>query len=178
MTEKIRRRGISTPQAYEPDILQHLRVADGMAFNFMSALPEENTAQVKARLSAEGDPQLPLVVEDGERRFVGIVSLQQLYQAHDTDNIASLVLPAKTWIYPESSLDTAIQLMDRYGLEYLPVVQRDNKLKIVGILTASQVFAAYRKRRNAGEQYQQAISVKRRRNRLIVNSRKWLGKER
>lgn len=178
MTEKIRRRGISTPQAYEPDILQHLRVADGMAFNFITALPEENIVQVKARLRAEGNPQLPLVVEDGDRRFAGIIGLQQVYQAQDTDNIASLVLPAKTWIYPESSLDTAIQLMDRYGLEYLPVVRKDDKSKIVGILTASQVFTAYRKRRNAGEQYQQAISVKRRRNKLIVSSRKWLGKER
>jgi H+/Cl- antiporter ClcA/predicted transcriptional regulator len=176
MTEKIRRRGIPTPEAYEPDILQTLRVADGMLFNFMTVKPEDNIGEVKTRLRAAGNPQQPLVAEDAERRFTGIVNVHQLYQAHDDEKIQSLITPNNIWVYPESSLDLALQLMDRHGLEYLPVLQKDNRSRIVGLLTASQVFAAYRKRRSAAERHQQAISVKRRRNKLIVSSRKWLGK--
>ncbi|RPD39861.1 chloride channel protein [Chitinophaga barathri] len=176
MTEKIRRRGISTPDAYEPDMMRTMRVADGMSFTFLTVLPEDNISQVKKRVQAADGPQQPLVVEDSERRFAGIVGLHQLFQAPGEDNIASLVSPQATWVYPESSLDTAVQLMDRHGLEYLPVLQKDNRSRIVGLLTAAQVFAAYNKRRNAAEQHQQAISVKRQRNKLIVSSRKWLGK--
>ncbi|MBO9153582.1 chloride channel protein [Chitinophaga sp. GCM10012297] len=176
MTEKIRRRGIATPEAYEPDILQTLRVADGMSGQFITVSPEENVAGVKTKLRAAGSPQQLFVVEDGEGRFAGVVNANLLYQAQDGEKIQSLLGPGSPWVYPASSLDLAVQLMDKHGLSYLPVLRKEDRSQIVGLLTAPHVFAAYRRRRNAAEKQQQAISVKRRRNKLIVSSRKWLGK--
>jgi hypothetical protein len=46
----------------------------------MSVLPEENTAQVKVRLSAAGDPQLPTVVEYVERRLSSQPATKNLLQ--------------------------------------------------------------------------------------------------
>lgn len=117
MTEKIQRRGVLTPDAYEPDVLQSLKV--------------ENVMQPAAGLSQ-----------------------------HQT-----------IYVYPESPLSLAIDIMGRYGLTQLTVVDKNNKETIKGQLTATNIFAAYRKYRMSNSQYQRAISVKRRGFRLLLHGK-------
>ncbi|SHK97722.1 H+/Cl-antiporter ClcA [Chitinophaga jiangningensis] len=118
MTEKIQRRGVATPDAYEPDILQRLKAADVMA----SARQEED--------------------------------------AKDTE----------IYVYPDTPLHIAVALMSEYKLTSLPVLNTaDNTL--TGIITPALVFDAYTNFRQTGNQHQQVISVKRRRNKLLVRGR-------
>ena len=172
MTEKIRRRGIATPEAYEPDILQQLKVSDGMGTGFITVRSSELAGQVKERLPKAGSMEQPLlVVEDDDQQPAGVIAVHQLYTATEQQTMASLLPAQRAYVYAESHMDLAVALMDRYQLEYLPVVRRENKHQAVGVLTPALIFAAYRRFRRSAEQYQQAISVKRRRNRLIIRLR-------
>ncbi len=119
MTEKIRRRGVSTPEAYEPDVLQHLKAGEVM------------------------EPRTSLINEE-----------------HQT-----------LYVYPESRLSLAIDIMSRYRIDHLPVVQKERKDQVVGMLSAQTIFAAYRKYRMAGERHQRAISLRRRGYRLILRGK-------
>ncbi len=52
------------------------------------------------------------------------------------------------YVYNNSQLSFAVDVMDRFNVDYLPVVDRNNKKKVVGVLTYKDIFAAYRKRRH------------------------------
>lgn len=119
MTEKIQRRGVLTPDAYEPDVLQTLRVE-----NVMEPVKDPSSLQ-----------------------------FQTIY------------------VYPESSLSLAMDIMGRYGLTQLAVVNKENKQEVKGLLTATLIFAAYRRHRMSNLQYQRAISVRRRGYKLILHGK-------
>jgi H+/Cl- antiporter ClcA len=74
-------------------------------------------------------------------------------------------------VFPGTKLSVAIALMDKYNTDYLPVVDDG---KVVGVLTAKLVLAAYGKTHRANEDYQRAISVKRRSYKLFVRGTRWL----
>jgi H+/Cl- antiporter ClcA len=119
MTEKIQRRGVTTPDAYSPDILQGIRAEDAMDRN----------------VNIENEPLV--------------------------------------YVYPDSKLSVASALMNRYNTDFLPVVEKGDK-KVIGVLTARLVLAAYGKHRKAGEDYQRAISVKRSGYKMIVKGKQLL----
>lgn len=121
MTEKIQRRGVLTPDAYEPDVLQ--------------------TLKVEAVMEPVKDPSS--------------LQFQTIY------------------VYPESSVSLAMDIMGRYGLSQLAVVNRENKKEIKGLLTAVSIFAAYQRHRMSNLQYQRAISVRRRGFRLILQGKQF-----
>jgi hypothetical protein len=121
MTEKIERRGVLTPEAYEPDVLQHLKAGDVM----------DTTAPVP-----------------GESHTIHV--------------------------YTDSRLSLAIEIMSRYQLNSLPVVTRENKKEVAGMLTSQLIFAAYSNNRQSGRQYQRAISVKRRSYKTLVRGKQLL----
>jgi len=173
MTEKIQRRGIITPDAYEPDVLQRLHVGEAMISSFPKAGSHELTGVVLKRLRLQNREKLPVVVQDESGQFAGVITPLALYQAKEEDPVGSLTQQYKAHVYPESRMNLAIDLMDRYRIDFLPVVRRENKQEIVGILTASLLFSAYRRSRKAGEQHQQPISIRQRRNRLIIRSKNW-----
>lgn len=126
MTEKIQRRGVYTPDKYEPDVLQNLSVETVM----------EKTEKDR-----------PL-------------EFQTIY------------------VYPESRLGLAIDIMGRYNLTTLPVVNKENKQEVVGMLDAQMIMKAYRENRRDNDQYQRAISIKRRSFKLLLHSRQILKQNR
>ncbi|MGX5819180.1 chloride channel protein [Chitinophaga lutea] len=119
MTEKIHRRGVATPDAYEPDVLRYMRVSEVM---------EPATGAVNKG----------------------------------------------PYVYAGSQLQLAMDLMARYNIERLPVVDPARKDEAIGELSAMMIFRAYSRQKQDGEQYQQAISLKRRGYRLWVSGRKWV----
>jgi hypothetical protein len=123
MTEKINRRGVITPDVYEPDVLQSMHVSDVMGV-------------------------------DGSR-------VQE---------------PLKYYVYPETSMRLAIDIMDRYKTESLPVVLKENKKKVVGVVNPSLIFAAYRKYRHANEDHR-TISLKRKGIEMMIRGRQRFRRE-
>ncbi|HVY74211.1 MAG TPA: chloride channel protein, partial [Puia sp.] len=120
MTEKINRRGVITPETYEPDILQQMVVADVM---------------------------------DGNASSVSAVN------------------PLKYHVYPDTTVSLAMDLMDRYKVGQLPVVEADAKDKIVGVINPALIFAAYRKYRHGNEQHR-SVALKRQGYAIMIKGRK------
>jgi H+/Cl- antiporter ClcA len=120
MTEKINRRGVITPDSYEPDVIQRMHVSDVMS-------------------------------EEAE--------------AH------SRTETMRYYVYPETRMSMAIDLMDRYKTESLPVVLKENKKQVIGEVTPSLILSAYRKQRHANEE-QRTVSLKRKGYEMMVRGRK------
>jgi hypothetical protein len=78
--------------------------------------------------------------------------------------------PLRYYVYPETRMSLAIDLMDRYKTEIMPVVSKENMKKVVGVINPSLIFAAYRKYRNANEE-QRSISLKRKGYEMMIKGR-------
>ncbi|NIG53005.1 chloride channel protein [Chitinophaga sp. Cy-1792] len=75
------------------------------------------------------------------------------------------------YIYPTAKLNQAVELISAYKLPVLPVLNPDDNT-LIGIVTPQTIFNAYTEFRQAGDRYQQVISIKRRRNKLLVRGKK------
>jgi CIC family chloride channel protein len=178
MTEKIKRRGVVTPDAYEPDILQKVRVQAVMEEDIEILSAENTVRDVKKWISESMEKNLfeGIAVVDKNENLIGTVQLNQLQQTDVSPNtiIADLISEKNIYVYNDSQLSFAVDLMDRFNIDYLPVVDRNNKKKVVGVLTHKDIFSAYRNRRNEESVYKQNISLKRRGYKLIVRGKQLL----
>lgn len=178
MTEKIKRRGVHTPDAYEPDILQRVNVENVMDED-MELLSAENTLEeVKQWITEAPQDKLTevIAVVDASEDLIGTVRLNAIEQSQLTaDTPVSMLLEKQNiYVYNDSQLSFAVDLMDRFSKDYLPVVDRNNKKKLVGILTHKNIFAAYRRRRSEENTYKRNISLRRRSYKLIVRGKQLL----
>jgi len=177
MTEKINRRGVFTPNAYEADILQRLNVEAVMQEDPPVLSGDNTVAEVKewARESANENLPKNLAVVDDNEDLVGIIILRKVLESKDDDKpVSSLVTEKNIYVYNNSQLSFAVDVMHRFKVNFLPVVDRDNKKKVIGVLTPQNVFAAYRKRNREEDVYQREISLRHRGYRLIVRGKQLL----
>jgi CIC family chloride channel protein len=177
MTEKIKRRGVHTPDAFEPDILQRVNVESVMDAD-IEVLSTTNTVEevrewLHESLTLKNDESIAVVDENED--LVGTIRLNELQQQLPLNKpVAELIKKQNIYVYDDSVLSFAVDLMDRFNLDRLPVVDRNNKKKVVGILTYRNVFTAYRKRRHEEDIYKRAISLRRRGYKLIVRGKQLL----
>ena len=177
MTEKINRRGVFTPNAYEADILQRLNVEAVMQEDPPVLSGDNTVAEVKEWARESSNENLPknLAVVDDNEDLVGIIILRKVLESKDDDKpVSSLVTEKNIYVYNNSQLSFAVDVMHRFKVNFLPVVDRDNKKKVIGVLTPQNVFAAYRKRNREEDVYQREISLRHRGYRLIVRGKQLL----
>lgn len=159
MTEKIRRRGVSTPEAYEPDALQHINAGEVMHSRYLAVSPDTIVDTIKGQLLSS---RLDLLMVNGAP-----LASHAVFTAPDQLPVSSLTDRQPVYIYPESKVSLAVALMNRYGVTALPVVDKGNKETLLGVVDMSAVLKAYSLRDHHSEQLQRVISVKRRYLRLL-----------
>jgi CIC family chloride channel protein len=177
MTEKINRRGVFTPNAYEADILQRLSVEAVMQDDPPVLSIDNTVAEVKEWIKENSNENLPkcLSVVDENENLAGIVILRTLLESNnDSIPVKKLVTGKNVYVYNNSQLSFAVDVMHRFKVNFLPVVDRENKKKVIGVLTPQDVFAAYGKRKHEEDIYKREISLRRRSYKLLVKSKQLL----
>ncbi|MGI8950130.1 MAG: chloride channel protein [Chitinophagaceae bacterium] len=177
MTEKIKRRGVHTPDAFEPDVLQKVN-AEAVMEEDNDVLSAENTLEEVQHFIQQhrNNLQEAIAVVDENENLIGIVKIDNIEQSSlPADTPVTAFLHKKNiYVYNDSQLSFAIDLMDRFQTDYLPVIDRNNKKKMIGTLTHKNVFAAYRQRKHEENIYKRAISIRRRSYKLIVKGKQLL----
>lgn len=175
MTEKINRRGVKTPDAFEPDVLQKLNVKTVMELD-LEVLSSDNTIQeIKEWIKESEESSLPsaFAVVDENENLVGTVLLKNILESpNDLDSIASII-HTTVYVYDDSTISFAVNMMDRFKVDFLPVVSRQNKKKVVGVLNPKDIFSAYRKRRNEEDIFKREISLRQRGYRLVLRGKQF-----
>lgn len=177
MTEKIARRGIVTPDSYEPDILSKFTVAQVLQEDAL-VLDEENTiAEIRDFLQDTATTDSTFVVVNREGQFKGLVTAASVY-SHTTQ--PDTTLSAITRHYPytidsNDSLHKALELLSEKGVEILPVTTSGKESRITGILSYKDVLSAYRLRRHENEDTTAGLSLKRQRIKMLIKGRRWAG---
>jgi len=171
MTEKIARRGVLTPDAYEPDILENLTVAQVYSSKPKTLDLQGKIKDIRPFLAKNTQNESHFVVVDPNGHYQGTVSTAKLYSCIDENTtISSILEKSQCMIFGNDSLSKAIELISEEQEESVPVLSPDGH-KVIGVLTYKDILKAYnvqmRERKKTGTN----LSLNRQRMKMIVRGR-------
>ena len=180
MTEKIARRGVKTPDSYEPDILDRIRVEEVLNENG-SVFSEENTiGEIRDWYKREGSEANYFIIVSNEGLFKGIISASNLLNMHHDaqKSVGSLIKRKLTGIDTNSSLRAAVEMMAKENIDVLPVLSAEAGNQLQGILSYREIIAAYKSGIDEHGKKDRHISARRGSLKIILRGRNLLNKRR
>ncbi len=147
MTEKIARRGVHVPNAYQADPFMQERVAAHASMQPVSLQAQRLAGDAIAWLDSE--PQAchqgyPVV--DAQGCVLGVLTRRDLQRASAGDaTLQQLLQRAPVVVRADDTLHDALNLMVLHDIGRLPVVGDDGRT-LRGMLTRSDVLGAWRRR--------------------------------
>jgi CBS domain-containing protein len=149
MTEKLARRGAVVRTEYEVDHLSHVLARDAASTDVVSLSATEALAEVREWLdTADAASHQGFPVLDEEGLLVGVVTRRDLLSGPDVAldglrRVRDVVRRPPAVVYADSTLRDAADLMVTQGVGRLPVVERADPRRVVGILSRSDLLAAH-----------------------------------
>jgi chloride channel protein, CIC family len=183
MTEKIARRGVKTPEHYEPDILEKIRIEEVMAKNGVILSEDNSIQEIISWLEKEPDYNSNyFIVSNAEGEYRGIVSSSNLFSKHHKAEtpIGALIKRKHISINIGNSLRAAVEMMARENIDVLPVVAKENN-NVIGILSYQNIISSYKQGIEDDTKKHPDISLKRRGLKILLRGQKmvhsWKGKD-
>ncbi len=171
MTEKIRRRGVRTPDVYEPDALLALSAGDITVPALLLLKETATVAQVKELLQrVEAGNRQYFIVTDASNRLAGYLNRAALQQQEGT--IKPLLAKAVPFVYAGDDLSAASTLMGKYGTDVLAVVKNREQKEVTGMVTAMAVLKAYSEQKRKDQRYHSTLYGDRKMLRLMALSKR------
>jgi H+/Cl- antiporter ClcA/predicted transcriptional regulator len=171
MTEKIARRGVFTPDSFEPDILQKMTVGqvireEGIVINDKSTVSELRTWLGR---NVTDDNYLILVNDLGV--YVGTIQITTIYQDKlSPDTLLKQIIKQQPALFISSkdTLRKALETMSKTGADVLPISSSGNDRSLVGVLSYKDIVKAYQIQMDADDNTHVKISLKRQRIKMPV----------
>lgn len=173
MTEKIARRGVKTPNSYEPDLLDKLIVKQVASENGFIISSDNTIQEVREWLEAEKElSHNYYVIADTSGNFKGVLSSSNLFSMHHDANktVETLIKRLPVSVSDNDSLRNAVDKMAKENVDVLPVVSTETS-KLIGILSYKDILSAYRFRFDEHESRNTHISIKRQALKVLVHGK-------
>ncbi|GAB4426007.1 MAG: chloride channel protein [Anaerolineales bacterium] len=146
---KLTRRGIRIQKGRDTDVLQGVLVSEVMTRDLTTVTTDmllKELAEIFNRTRKHG---LPVLNHEG--KLCGIVTVNDLEHAINnekplsTTTVEQIATPTeKLWVtYPDENIGEALNKMSRNGFGRLPVVSRDDKQHLIGLVQRRDVIEAY-----------------------------------
>ena len=148
-TSKLAKRGISIDLGAGQDLMRMISVEEAMSKDVLTIKPESPLELALQIIEDTGHMALP-VVDDNEELY-GIITWSDLHDAAEKHErhltVADYCTTDLITITPEDTLTTALDSLGYKEISHLPVVNKSNTKKIIGIITKGDLIKAYNKRR-------------------------------
>jgi chloride channel protein, CIC family len=150
LTEKLARRGHHITREYSVDPFELARVQDVMDTE-VPAVPAGMKLSVLADRIAQGDPDLSrrqgTLILDDQKRLVGIITRGDIVRALRQNERAEMTVAEAgsndlALAYPDEPLHAAMTKMLTRDIGRLPVVERENPVRVVGYLGRAALLSA------------------------------------
>jgi CIC family chloride channel protein len=173
MTEKIARRGVATPDSFEPDILQKLSV--GAVISETETVINANTtlSEIREWLSTANTKDTNFIVVNNQGDYAGIIKLADIYNNKLDENAPLQGIINATPNIAINNTDTlrrAVEQMSNLGVEILPVLAGGDH--VIGVLTYKDIINAYGGYIEKSEFAHTRISLKRQRIKMLIKGKR------
>ncbi|QHS56633.1 chloride channel protein [Mucilaginibacter sp. 14171R-50] len=175
MTEKIARRGIATPDSFEPDILQKMYVADVIDDNAIVLSAENTITEVKNWLNKNKVDNNYFVLIDNQNNYGGTLKITDLYNADakGAESLNDLVKPGPGPVIKSTdTLHQAVEIMSKNNAEVLPILSAGGDGKVIGVLSYKDIIKAYQTNIHKNENLHVKISLRRQRMKMVIRGKK------
>lgn len=175
MTEKIARRGIYTPDSFEPDVLQKMTVAEVMSNDAIMVNGKNTITDVLDWLGKNATAEHYFIVVDDQANYQGTLRITDIYQyGIKTDTLLQEFVAKDIGLFVDGSynLRQAVEIMSLAEKEVLPVFTSASGRKVAGVLSYKDVISAYRLQQERSQYPHIKISLNRRRIKMMVLKRK------
>jgi len=160
MTEKLARRGASVRSEYAVDYLSHVVARDVATREVVTLLASDRLGNVRRWIEAGagGATHQGFPVVDDEQLLVGVVTRRDLLDAarDDESTVRDVVRRPPVVVYDDSTLRDAADQMVVERVGRVPVVQRGEPRRLVGIISRSDLLAAHAPRLEAAHRAHRA----------------------
>jgi CIC family chloride channel protein len=172
MTEKIARRGVITPNSYQPDGLQKMNVAQAISHDKTILNSNYTIAAVKKGLSENQIQDSYFITVNDALEYTGTVKLSDIYSKKSNPELklTEITQGNQVSVKENESLSKAVTLMAKHHAEILPVLAANNK--VMGVLSYRDVIESYSNQLEENEQATAHISLKRKRLKMLSFSKK------
>lgn len=148
-TSKLARRGINIDLGAEQDLMRMIKVKDAMTEDVMTIEPERPLEVALQMIEDTGHMSLPVVNEKGE--LIGIITWADIHIAalrHERHlTVGDYCVTDLITVTPGENLSQALDSLGYREIGHLPVVDKDDKLKLLGIITKGDIIKAYNRQR-------------------------------
>ena len=174
MTEKIARRGIYTPDSYEPDILRKLTVSQVIKSESLILGSDNTIKEVRSFFDRNPASEGYFLVVDPKGTFEGALAVADIYHSklNEDSTISSLVKKSSLFLRSDDSLGKAVELMSKENQELIPVLSAARKNTLLGVLSYKDILTAYKHQRRENEEVGTNLSLKRQRLKILIRGRK------
>jgi H+/Cl- antiporter ClcA len=162
MTEKIARRGLPVVSDYSADMLASTLVGGFASRQVVSLRSSQTLGEVRAwAASAVAGNHNGFPVLDEHNHLAGVVTRKDIDRGDmaSDSRISDLFQRPPVVIREDNTIREAIDLMVREGVGRLPVVRGDLGNEVAGILTRSDLLAAYGSRLQESHHRQRTLKV-------------------
>lgn len=147
MTEKIARRGVRLPTGYGSDPLDLVLVRDVAASPVVTLQETQTVTEVQGWIAsgAPGSSHQGFPVVDAHGALRGVLTRRNLAGTHAPNaKVGDLITQLPRFVYEDSTVRQAADHMVNHDIGRLPVLTRERKPQVVGMLTRSDVLSCYR----------------------------------
>jgi len=150
-TLKLVRRGIKLRGGRDKDVMESIKVSEVMDLDYDAIRDVLSLDQVFNVMESSRSSFFPVI--DYRGNLVGTLSFQDLRSMLvNRRELAGLVIAQDIChthppvLHPDDSLDAALEKFALRDLQFLPVVDREDTRKLVGILGKDHIFRSYHKK--------------------------------
>lgn len=147
-TEGLRRKGIKIRKGREVDIMTSIPVKAAMVTNVQTVSENKSVETLEALMKVSRHVGFPVV--DSKGKLSGIVTLSDLRNKVKPGEVGKKIGEIATGevevAYPNETLDAALKRLASKQIGRLLVVDREDKTKLLGIITRSDIVNAYNKK--------------------------------
>ena len=146
-TLKLVRRGIDVERYEYGDLMESVTVSEAMIPVVITVRQTDSVRNVGLKIKSTNHRGFPVMSADG--RLVGMITRTDINRAlaegGSEQTVGSVMSTDLIVCYPNESLKTALHKMASKNIGRVPVVERDNKEHLVGILTRKSIINSYYK---------------------------------
>ncbi len=147
-TESLRRKGYKIRKGKEVDIMSSMYVKDAMITHVQTVSEEKSVETLTALMQSSRHMGFPVL--DSKGKLSGIVTLSDLrskVKSGEVDKkIGDIATKNLEVAYRDETLDAVLKRFASKQIGRLPVVDREDKTKLLGLITRSDIVNSYNKK--------------------------------
>jgi CIC family chloride channel protein len=148
LTEGLRRKGFKIRKGREVDTMISILVKDAMVKHIQTVSEDKSVKNLTTFMQASRHGGFPVVNYKG--KLSGIVTLSDIQSKVKSGKVDAKIGEIATKelevAYPDENLDIVLKRLAAKQIGRLPVVEREDKTKLLGLITRSVIVNAYNKK--------------------------------